>query len=240
MVASATDRARHAGTRPACTWAHRRGRRWRSSRACPMSRFAETVEMPRTAPSSATQNSATVGTALTGDGLLHLEPDATAGGEGRGVVDRLGRVEVGPPGGDVQHVGGGAVFGGLACTSSASSPEASRSSSTSASGSHCQRLDHVFDSMTSHRQWPMHGTLRNSQEPRGPCSGFEARFARTSTTERCARTSTTERGARTQPPKGGHSAKPGSDSSRISWKGTVAPSWLSSPMPPSQVRWMSR
>lgn len=35
-------------------------------------------------------------------------------------------------------------------------------------------------------------------------------------------------------------AKPGSDSSRISRKGAVAPSWLSSPMPPSQVRWIRR
>ena len=33
MVTSATVRARHAGTRPDWTCAHRRGRRWRSSRA---------------------------------------------------------------------------------------------------------------------------------------------------------------------------------------------------------------
>ena len=33
MVTSATARARHAGTRPAWTCAHSRGRRWRSSRA---------------------------------------------------------------------------------------------------------------------------------------------------------------------------------------------------------------
>ena len=36
------------------------------------------------------------------------------------------------------------------------------------------------------------------------------------------------------------SAKPGSDSSRIARNGASASSWLSRPMPPSQVRWMSR
>ena len=61
MVASATVRARHAGTRPLWTCGQSRGRRWRSSRACPMSFFAASVEMPRTVPSSATQNSATSG-----------------------------------------------------------------------------------------------------------------------------------------------------------------------------------
>jgi hypothetical protein len=61
MVVSATSRARHAGTCPAWTCAHRRGRRWRSSNEWPMSFFAEVVEIPRTVPSSATQNSATRG-----------------------------------------------------------------------------------------------------------------------------------------------------------------------------------
>ncbi len=61
MVASATARARHAGTRPAWTCAHSRGRRWRSSRAWPTSFFAAVVEIPRTVPSSARQNSATSG-----------------------------------------------------------------------------------------------------------------------------------------------------------------------------------
>ena len=61
MVASATARARRAGTRPAWTCAQSRGRRWRSSRAWPMSFFADTLVMPRTVPSSATQNSATSG-----------------------------------------------------------------------------------------------------------------------------------------------------------------------------------
>ena len=61
MVASATARARHAGTRPAWTCAHSRGRRWRSSRAWPTSFFAAVVETPRTVPSSARQNSATSG-----------------------------------------------------------------------------------------------------------------------------------------------------------------------------------
>ncbi len=40
---------------------HTLGRRWRSSSAWPMSFFADVVEMPRTAPSSARQNSATSG-----------------------------------------------------------------------------------------------------------------------------------------------------------------------------------
>ena len=35
-------------------------------------------------------------------------------------------------------------------------------------------------------------------------------------------------------------AKPGSDSSRMARKGARASSWLSTPMPPSQVRWISR
>ena len=61
MVTSATRRARQAGTRPAWTCAHSRGRRWRSSRAWPTSFFAAVVEMPRTVPSSARQNSATSG-----------------------------------------------------------------------------------------------------------------------------------------------------------------------------------
>ncbi len=61
MVVSATIRARQDGTAPAWTCAQRRGRRWRSSRACPMSFFAAVDEIPRTAPSSAMQNSATSG-----------------------------------------------------------------------------------------------------------------------------------------------------------------------------------
>jgi hypothetical protein len=61
MVVSATERAFQAGTRPAWTWAHNRGSRWRSSRAWPISFFAAVVEVPRTPPSSAMQNSATSG-----------------------------------------------------------------------------------------------------------------------------------------------------------------------------------
>ena len=43
-----------------------------------------------------------------------------------------------------------------------------------------------------------------------------------------------------RPASAGRSAKPGSDSSRIARNGASASSWLSRPMPPSQVRWMSR
>ena len=52
--------------------------------------------------------------ALAGDGLLVLA--AGDGERGRG-VDRLGRVEVGPPGSDLEELGGGLVLGGLAITS---------------------------------------------------------------------------------------------------------------------------
>ena len=45
-----------------------------------------------------------------------------------GGVDRLRRVQVGPPGGEVEEVGRGPVLGGLALASEASSPEAARSS----------------------------------------------------------------------------------------------------------------
>ena len=40
-----------------------------------MSFFAEVVEMPRTVPSSATQNSATVGQPWPGDGFVVLEAE---------------------------------------------------------------------------------------------------------------------------------------------------------------------
>ena len=74
MVVSATVRARHAGTAPDCTCAHSRGSRWRSSRACPMSFFAEVVEIPSTAPSSAMQNSATNGHPSPASGSSWSEP----------------------------------------------------------------------------------------------------------------------------------------------------------------------
>ena len=79
-----------------------------------MSFFADVVEIPRTAPSSAMQNSATSGHPSPAMRLLVL---AARDGERGGGVDRLGRVEVGPPGGDLEELGSGLVLGGLAVTS---------------------------------------------------------------------------------------------------------------------------
>ena len=60
IVVSATARARHAGTRPDCTWP-RAGEAVAQLEGVTDEFFAEVVEIPRTAPSSATQNSATSG-----------------------------------------------------------------------------------------------------------------------------------------------------------------------------------
>ena len=77
-----------------------------------MSFFAAIVEMPRTLPSSAMQNSATRGQPVAGDGFLVL---AAGSGERGGVVDRLRWVQVGPPRGEVELVGRPACsLGGIA------------------------------------------------------------------------------------------------------------------------------
>ncbi len=78
-----------------------------------MSFFADVVEMPRTVPSSATQNSATVGQPWPAMGSSCSHPGHGERGCG---VDGLRRVEVGPPGGEVELVGGCAVLGGAALT----------------------------------------------------------------------------------------------------------------------------
>ena len=119
MVASATRRARHAGTWPAWTAAHSRGSRCRSSNACPTRCLAETLDIPSTAPSSGMQNSATSG---------HPGPaigstcSSRAREPGR-VVDRLRRVQVGPVARDAPAAGLGPVRGG---------PGRSRGASTAA------------------------------------------------------------------------------------------------------------
>ncbi len=73
-----------------------------------MSFFADVVEIPRTAPSSAMQNSADQRTSLAGDGLFVLR---TADLERCSGVDGLGWVEVGPAGGEVELAGGRSVLG---------------------------------------------------------------------------------------------------------------------------------
>ena len=108
MVASATERARHAGTRPDWTCAHSRGSRWRSSRAWPTSFFAAVVEMPEDGAELGEAELRHQRRTLAGDGFLVL---GAWDGERSGGVDRLGRVEVGPPGGEDELVGGCPVLG---------------------------------------------------------------------------------------------------------------------------------
>ena len=104
MVVSATDRARHAGTRPAWTCAHSRGSRWRSSRAWPTSFFAAVVEMPEDGAELGEAELRHQRRTLASDRLLVL---TTRHGERSRVVDRLRRVQVGPPGGEDEQLGGG-------------------------------------------------------------------------------------------------------------------------------------
>ena len=61
MVASATVRARQGATDPDWTCDDNRRRRMPKLEGVPISRLAEVVEIPRTAPKSATQNSASMG-----------------------------------------------------------------------------------------------------------------------------------------------------------------------------------
>ena len=128
-MASATSRARHAGTRPGWTCAHSRGRRWRSSRAWPISLFAEVVEIPRTAAELGDAELRHQRAPGAGDGFLVLAP---ADGERRGGVDRLRWVEVRPPGGEGELSSGSAVLGRRAARIEASRAVGLRSSSTSA------------------------------------------------------------------------------------------------------------
>ena len=127
MVASATSLARHAGTRPPWTWSHSRGRRWRSSRAWPISRFAAVVETPEHGTELGDTELRHRRTPLPGDRLLVLAP---AGGERRGGVDRLRRVQIGPRRGQVEQVGAAWSSVALRSRAAARIPDASRSSTS--------------------------------------------------------------------------------------------------------------
>ena len=81
-----------------------------------------------------------------GDGFLVLV--AGDGERGRG-VDGLGRVEVGPAGGDLEELGGGLVLGGLAVTSQREQL-GGREVVLDPLSHLLQRLDHVFDYRRSH------------------------------------------------------------------------------------------
>ncbi len=85
--------ARQAGRSPACTRRHNRGSRCRSSRACPTRRFADTVEIPRTAPSSLMQNSATNGAPTPATGSSCSPPP----GMTNAAADSTDRPGAGPP-----------------------------------------------------------------------------------------------------------------------------------------------
>ena len=148
MVTSATRRARHAGTRPAWTCAHSRGSRWRSSRAWPTSFFAAVVEMPEDGAELGEAELRDQRRTLTGDGFFVL---ATRDGERSGVVDRLRRVQVGPPGCEDQLAGRLCVLD-LARGLDRSQQVASGEVLDLTCSGPCQRLDHVFDSTCDHRQ----------------------------------------------------------------------------------------
>ncbi len=79
-----------------------------------MSFFAAVVETPSTAPSSAMQNSATSGHPGPAIGSSCSQPGTV---NAAAIVDRLGRVEVGPAGGDLEELRGCLVLGCLAITS---------------------------------------------------------------------------------------------------------------------------
>ena len=153
MVASATARARQAGTRPAWTCAHNRGqavaqlegvadellrRRGRDAEDAAELGDAELRHQRRT---------------LAGDGLLVLAP---ADGERRGVVDRLRRVQVGPAcAASDEQVGGGAVLGGLARRGCEREQVASGEVLDPTCLRSRQSLDHVFDPSRGVRQPPV-------------------------------------------------------------------------------------
>ena len=158
MVASATSRARQAGTAPAWTCAHSRGRRWRSSRAWPMSFFAAVDEMPEDGAELGDAELRHQRTAGTGDGLLVL---AAGDGERSSGVDRLRRVEIGPPGGDLEELRGGLVLRGLAVTSQREQLGGGEVLDLTCLLCLLQRVDHVFDYSWWHRQSSHRSTVNN-------------------------------------------------------------------------------
>ena len=86
--------------------------------------------------------------ALTRDGLLVLTPRHR---ERSRVVDRLRRVQVGPPGGGDEQLGGSAVLGGLLSAGEREQVASGEVVDLTCLRS-CQRLDHVFDPIGDHRQ----------------------------------------------------------------------------------------
>ena len=109
-----------------------------------MSRFAETVEIPRTVPSSATQNSATDGQPWPAMGSSWSQP-----GSVKAAAEWIdsGWVEVGRPGGQVEDVGGGTVLARLPLADRGEQPGGTEV--VIDPGSHSRScfacLDHVFD-----------------------------------------------------------------------------------------------
>ncbi len=68
-MASATRRARQAGTRPSCTCSHKVGSRQASSNACPINRRPASVVSPTAAANSATAQAAISGVPSPASGI---------------------------------------------------------------------------------------------------------------------------------------------------------------------------
>ena len=86
--------------------------------------------------------------AVAGDGFLVL---AAGDGERGSSVDRLGWVEVGPPGRDLEELGGGLVLSGLAITSQREQLGGGEVLDLTSLLVLPQRLDHVFYYRCCHR-----------------------------------------------------------------------------------------
>ena len=148
-----------------------------------MRRFAEVVEMPRVVPSSATQNSATVGQPGPAMGSSCSRPMPRPLVKVAAEVDRLGWVEVGPAGGDLQQIRGGTVLGCLAVARE--SEEAGGAEVVVDPCSHSWLcfacVDHVFEYRWWVRQWSIDGGLRNGQDLALRLGGFVTVAATSST-----------------------------------------------------------
>ncbi len=139
-----------------------------------MRRFAEVVEMPRVVPSSATQNSATVGQPCPAMGSSCSRPMPRPLVKVAAEVDRLGRVEVGPPGGEPQQ--SAAARSSVALRSRDESEEAGGAEVVVDPCSHSWLcfacVDHVFEYRCWVRQWSIDGGLRNGQDLADRIGGF--------------------------------------------------------------------
>ncbi len=87
------------------------------------------------------QNSATSGQPWPAMGSSCSQP---GDGERGSSVDRLGWVEVGPPGGEVEELGGGLVLGGLAVASQREQVGGGEGVCLTCLLSLLHRVDHVF------------------------------------------------------------------------------------------------